>query len=168
MGNSIRSIAAITLTCAVAMAVFTDEAVGQSERALQTLAEVRNDYDPAADPFAELEAARVTAAEENKHILVVAGGDWCIWCLYLHDFLASEPALNKSLKDTFVVVKIYFGPATDNDEFFSTLPEAAGYPHFWILNADGAVLESQNTLPLEDGDKSYEVDAFMAFIDKWR
>jgi len=168
MRGSILSMAAVTTACTLALAACTENAVGQSERAERILAEVRRDYDPAADPFAQLQAARAAAAAENKRILVVAGGDWCIWCLYLHDFLASEPVIDKSLKDTFVVVKVYYGPDTDNGEFFATLPEAVGYPHFWVLDAEGAVLESQNTLPLEDGDKSYDVDTFTAFIDKWR
>lgn len=125
-------------------------------------------YDPAADPFALLEAGKARAASEGKHVLVIAGGEWCIWCHYLQAFLDETPDVDKALKDTFVVVKAYLGDENDNEAFFSTLPEAAGYPHFWIIGADGAVLDSQNTLPLEDGDKSYDKGAFMAFVDKWR
>jgi hypothetical protein len=125
-------------------------------------------YDPAADPFALLSAARSAAAAEDKLILVVAGGEWCIWCHYLNAFLADNPGITKALKDTFVVVKAYIGDETDNDAFFSTLPAAAGYPHFWVLGADGEVLQSQDTLPLEDGDKSYEKGEFIAFIDNWK
>jgi thioredoxin-related protein len=124
-------------------------------------------YDPAADPFAQVQAAKVTATAEQKHILLVAGGDWCIWCHYLNAFLHGHDKIGAALERTFVVVKVYYGDETDNDEFFMTLPEAAGYPHFWILDADGDLLESQGTLPLEDGDKSYDPGRFMAFIDKW-
>ena len=125
-------------------------------------------YDPAADPFAALQAARAAATAEDKLVLVIAGGDWCIWCHYLHAFLTNRPALERRLEDTFVVMKAYRGDDNDNAAFFATLPEAAGYPHFWIVDpADGALLESQDTLPLEDGDKSYDERAFGAFIDKW-
>lgn len=125
-------------------------------------------YDPAADPFAQVRDARAEAAANGKHILVVAGGEWCIWCHYLHAFLGDNPEIEKSLKETFVVVKTYLGEENFNDDFYATLPEAAGYPHFWILGADGEVLASQNTLPLEDGDKSYDPGRFTAFIDRWK
>jgi hypothetical protein len=55
-----------------------------------------------------------------------------------------------------------------NTEFFAGLPKAAGAPHFWVLSRDGEVLASQDTLPLEDGAKSYDRAKFSAFIDEWR
>jgi hypothetical protein len=125
-------------------------------------------YDPAADPFALLRTAQDSAAEQGKRVLVVAGGDWCIWCHYLDAFLSEHEAIEKSLKETFVVVKAYLGDDNLNEKFFATLPEAAGYPHFWVLSADGSLLASQDTLPLEDGDKSYDERAFTDFIDRWR
>lgn len=124
-------------------------------------------YDPGADPFALLSEAEARAADEGKFVLVIAGGDWCIWCHYLHAFLDDNEDINSALKGTFVVVKAYFGDETDNTEFFATLPEAVGYPHFWVLDAGGEVLVSQNTLPLEDGDKSYDRGNFLAFIENW-
>jgi len=124
-------------------------------------------YDPAADPFVQVSAASAEAAENGKLILIVAGGDWCIWCHYLERFLVDNPDIATPLKETFVVVKAYLGDENMNDSFFATLPEAVGYPHFWILAADGSVLESQNTLPLEDGEKSYDGSKFLAFIDRW-
>lgn len=124
-------------------------------------------YDPGANPFEQLAAAVTTARASNKLILVVAGGDWCIWCHYLDAFLKSHDSIEHALKDTFVVVKAYRGDENDNDAFFATLPQAAGYPHFWVLDEDGELLSSQDTLPLEDGDKSYDPASFTAFIDFW-
>lgn len=125
-------------------------------------------YDPSADPFAQVMAARAEAAAADKLVLVVAGGDWCVWCHYLDAFLHGHSAIEAAFDSTFVVVKAYIGDEADNAEFFATLPEAAGYPHFWVLDTDGRVLASQNTLPLEDGDKSYDPARFLAFIDRWR
>lgn len=126
-------------------------------------------YDPQADPFADLEAAKAEAAAAGKLVLVVAGGEWCVWCHYLDAFLTGHPAIKNDLYETFVVMKAYLGDENDNAAFFATLPEAVGYPHFWIVDPDdGAVLESQNTLPLEDGGKSYDEAAFTAFVGKWR
>ena len=124
-------------------------------------------YDPDADPSALLHAAEGQAAADGKFVLVVAGGDWCIWCHYLHAFLDDNADIDRALEDTFVVVKAYYGDNADNSAFFAKLPKAAGYPHFWVLDSDGEVLVSQNTLPLEDGDKSYDREHFLDFIDRW-
>ena len=64
--------------------------------------------------------------------------------------------------------KVYVGSDNKNTEFFARLPEAAGAPHFWILSEGGEVLASQNTLPLEDGAKSYDRGKFAVFIEQWR
>jgi thioredoxin-related protein len=125
-------------------------------------------YDPKADAFAILDTAVETAAKEQKLVLLVSGGDWCVWCHYLHAFLEREPAIDDALHDVFVVAKVYVGAENKNTAFFSKLPEAAGAPHFWVLSGTGQVLASENTLPLEDGDKSYDPAKFRAFIDRWR
>ena len=125
-------------------------------------------YDPHADPFRQLDSAVAEAAAEHKLVLLVAGGDWCVWCHYLAAFLEKESAIDAALHDVFVVAKVYTGSDNKNTEFFSQFPKAAGAPHFWVLSAKGDVLASQNTLPLEDGDKSYDPAAFRAFVDRWR
>ncbi|MGD8340906.1 MAG: thioredoxin family protein [Gammaproteobacteria bacterium] len=125
-------------------------------------------YEPDADPFNLLESAKSEAADEGKLILLMAGGDWCVWCHYLNAFIHANAEIGSALEETFVVVKAYYGDEADNSAFFNGLPEAVGYPHFWVLDSDGNILVSQNTLPLEDGDKSYSRDAFLAFIETWR
>jgi thioredoxin-related protein len=125
-------------------------------------------YDPKADAFALRDAAVAQAAAESKLVLLISGGDWCIWCHYLAAFLERETELDAALHDVFVVAKVYVGDENRNTEFFATLPKAAGAPHFWVLSAKGEMLASQNTLPLEDGAKSYDRAAFLAFIERWR
>ena len=125
-------------------------------------------YDPQADAFEQLETAVTTASAERKLVLLVAGGDWCVWCHYLAAFLERETAIDAAFHDVFVIAKVYVGDENMNKEFFARLPKAAGAPHFWVLLAAGEVLHSQDTLPLEDGNKSYDPAAFMAFIDRWR
>ena len=125
-------------------------------------------YDPHADPFRQLDSAVAQAAAEDKLVLLVAGGDWCIWCHYLAAFLDREADIDAALHDVFVVAKVYVGSDNMNTEFFSRLPKAAGAPHFWVLSAKGDLLKSQDTLPLEDGAKSYDRKAFLAFVERWR
>jgi thioredoxin-related protein len=125
-------------------------------------------YDANADAFALRDAALAQAASEQKLVLLISGGDWCKWCHYLAAFLEHETALDAALHDVFVVAKVYVGEENMNKEFFATLPKAAGAPHFWVLSAKGELLASQDTLPLEDGAKSYDPAKFYAFIDKWQ
>jgi len=125
-------------------------------------------YDPQASAFEQLDAAVAKAAAEDKLLLLISGGDWCKWCHYLAAFLDRETALDAALHDVFVVQKVYVGDENMNKEFFATLPKAAGAPHFWVLSQKGELLASQDTLPLEDGDKSYDRAKFAAFIERWR
>ena len=125
-------------------------------------------YDPVADPFAQIIQAEAAAAKDHKLILVVAGGDWCVWCHYLNAFLQTNADVDRALEDTFVVVHVNFSPENKNERFFATLPEAVGYPHFWVLAADGTLLHSQNTAPLENGKKGYEKSRFVEFIGEWQ
>jgi hypothetical protein len=123
-------------------------------------------YDPRANPFDELAAAVAAADSQGKLVLLISGGDWCIWCHYLYDFLESHDDIDAALHD--VVAKVYVGGDNPNKEFFATLPEAAGAPHFWILSRKGELLKSQPTVVLEDGAKSYDESKFRKFIDDWR
>jgi len=125
-------------------------------------------YDPRADAFEQRASAVAKAAAEDKLLLLISGGDWCIWCHYLAEFLEREQTLDAALHDVFVVQKVYVGDQNMNKEFFATLPKAAGAPHFWVLSGKGELLASQDTLPLEDGNKSYDPAKFLAFIDRWR
>lgn len=125
-------------------------------------------YDAKADPFDQLAAAVKQAEAQHKLVLLVAGGDWCIWCHYLHAFLEANEQLDQALHDVFVVQKVYMGDDNHNEQFFATLPKADGYPHFWIVSAKGQLLESQPTVVFEDGKKSYDRAKLAAFIERWQ
>lgn len=151
------------LTTLIAAAVLVLSAAAAS-------AQVRgnNGYDPAADPFAALHATQAQARSAGKLVLVEAGGAWCRWCWAIDSFLRANPDVQSEFDKTFVRVKVYFGEENANASFFATLPKARGYPHFWILSADGKVLQSVDTGRLEDGKDSYDRTAFLKFIRESR
>jgi hypothetical protein len=97
-------------------------------------------------------------------VLVIAGGDWCRWCLALDKFVSDDPEVKTSLDAAFVTVHAYYGDENENQAFFSRLPEADGYPHFWVLDSDGGLIRSVSTAGLEDGDDGYNKAAFLEFI----
>ena len=125
-------------------------------------------YDSRANAFEQLDSAVAAAKAGDKLLLLISGGDWCIWCHYLAAFLERETAIDAALHEVFVVQKVYVGDENLNKEFFARLPEAPGAPHFWVLSQGGELLASQDTLPLEDGAKSYDANKFMAFVEQWR
>ena len=125
-------------------------------------------YEPQADPFEAYHAAIEQAEQENKYLLIIAGGDWCHWCHVLDRFVAREAEVDAKLHDTFVVLKVYVGFDNYNDAFFSQLPPAKGAPHFWIVSPQKEVLASQSTGSLEAGKRGYDKEAFLQFIDTWK
>ncbi|MFN8383919.1 MAG: thioredoxin family protein [Anaerolineales bacterium] len=124
-------------------------------------------YDPARNPADDLAQAIVIAQKENKRIMLELGGDWCIWCKYMDDFYKSHPDILQARAENYVLVKVNVSEDNANEEFLSQFPEAAGYPHIYILESDGTFLHSQNTADLEDGAVSYVPDVFIAFLQKW-
>lgn len=123
-------------------------------------------YDPARDPAADLSLAILIAQQENKRILLDLGGDWCIWCKYLDDFLTTHPDILQFRAENYVFVKINVSSDNKNEEFRAQFPKVDGYPHIFILDSDGTFLHSQDTAELEQGD-SYNPEKFMAFLKEW-
>ncbi|MBK8783188.1 MAG: thioredoxin family protein [Anaerolineales bacterium] len=124
-------------------------------------------YDPARNPADDLTQAIVVAQKENKRIMLELGGDWCIWCKYMDDFYKSHPDILQVRVENYVLVKVNVSEENENLEFLSQFPEAAGYPHIYILESDGTLLHSQNTADLEDGADSYVPEVFVAFLQEW-
>jgi thiol:disulfide interchange protein len=121
-------------------------------------------YDAKDEPEVALSRALAEAKASNKKVLVIAGGDWCIWCHYLESFLTKNKDVDAALHRSFVTVKAYIGEENKNTAFFSRLPKANGYPHFWVISSDGQTKRSVNTAPLEDGARSYDKARFLKFI----
>jgi thiol:disulfide interchange protein len=100
-------------------------------------------YDPARDPEADLKLAIATATETHRNILIDVGGDWCVWCHILDDYLARNPKVGDAFAASFVMLKINWDPKHENKAFLSRYPSIGGYPHFIVLDASGNFLKSQ-------------------------
>lgn len=128
--------------------------------------EEREKFDPARDPFKDLKAAMETASKANKKILLDVGGEWCIWCHRIDEFINQNAELKNYLSEHYIVIKVNFSEENKNEKFLAQYPKVEGYPHFFVLNEKGKLLHSQNTGLLEK-EKSYDVDKFMDFLKKW-
>lgn len=128
-------------------------------------------FDPARDPDADLQAALAQAKESNRRVLVDVGGDWCIWCKLLDAKFEQEADLRQLRDRNFVVLKVHYDKKVNqNDAFLSRYPKVAGYPHLFVLDANGALLHSQNTGDLElpaDQGKGHDSAKIAAFLTQW-
>ena len=123
-------------------------------------------FDPKRDPASDLEMAKVEAQRGDKRILLDVGGEWCSWC-HILDKLVEEDAEIRSFRDAnFVWMKVNYSEENENKAFLSAYPEIKGYPHLFVLDADGKLLHSQFTGDLEKG-KGYDRKKFFAFLKDW-
>ena len=72
-----------------------------------------------------------------------------------------------ALRDSnFITVKINYSPENYNQKALSQYPKISGYPHIFVLESNGKLLQSQATGQLEEG-QSYNLMKFTDFVTKW-
>ena len=163
MRASIRS--ATLPLAAVALAAGGRAASAQRPAAIDSVFLVAA-YDTARDPFADLRMAMERASADGKRILIDVGGDWCSWCHILDDYIAAHPRVIDAIRRSYVAVKVNMSSGHENERFLSQYPTIPGYPHLFVLGADGSLIHSQNTSELEEG-HSYNQERVLAFLTRW-
>jgi thiol:disulfide interchange protein len=123
-------------------------------------------YDPRRDPEKDLAAASEEAKKSNKNIFVVVGGEWCSWCHIMDRFLRDHPDLEELRDKNYVSMKVSMSQENPNRAFLSRFPRIHGYPHIFILDAGGNLIQSQATNELEDG-RSYSTKRFKQFLERF-
>lgn len=123
-------------------------------------------YDPRRDPDKDLAAASEEAKRSNKNIFIVVGGEWCSWCHTLDRFFQEHADLATLRDKNYVVMKVSMSQENPNRAFLSRFPRIHGYPHIFILDANGDLIHSQPTNELEDA-RSYNVSRFKAFLERF-
>lgn len=120
-------------------------------------------FDPGRDAAADVALALTTAKAQGKRVIVDVGGEWCPWCHILDRFIAANADVKAVLDANYVWVKVNFSPQNKNEALLGRWPKVAGYPHLFVLDADGKLLLSQNTGELEEG-KGYDKARLLAFL----
>ncbi len=123
-------------------------------------------FDAARDPAADLETAKVEAQRGNKRIMLDVGGEWCPWCHILDRFVEGDAEVRRLRDANYVWMKVNYSEDNENTAFLSQYPEVKGYPHLFVLDAQGGLLHSQFTAELEKG-KGYDRQKFLAFMKQW-
>ena len=133
---------------------------------IAAVAALNAQFDPARDPVADLETAKVEARRGGKRILLDVGGQWCSWCHLLDAFVAGDAEIRSFRDANYVWMKVNYSEDNENAAFLSRFPAITGYPHLFVLEADGQLLHSQFTGELEKG-KGYDRGKFFAFLRQW-
>lgn len=127
-----------------------------------------NLYDPEANALMQLEHALNNAKQENKHVLVQVGGNWCSWCYKLQGFINSHHELDSIIQADYVPVKINYSRENKNTEALTNLqyPQRFGFPVIIVLNPKGHRLHTQDTGLLESGE-GYNYKKVKRFLLSW-
>lgn len=133
---------------------------------IAAVAALNAQFDPARDPVADLETAKVEARRGGKRILLDVGGQWCSWCHLLDAFVVGDAEIRSFRDANYVWMKVNYSEDNENAAFLSRFPAITGYPHLFVLEADGQLLHSQFTGELEKG-KGYDRGKFFAFLRQW-
>jgi len=128
-----------------------------------TRTELPKTFDPARDAASDVANAMALAKAQRKRVIVDVGGEWCAWCHILDGFIASNDDVKSLIDSRYVWVKVNYSKENKNEAFLSRWPPIAGYPHLFVLDADGKLLHSQDTGELEAG-KSYDKAKLIAFL----
>lgn len=123
-------------------------------------------FDPARDAAGDVATAVAMAKAQGKRVLVDVGGEWCPWCHILDRFVAANADVRALTNANYVWVKVNWSRENKNEALLSRWPAITGYPHLFVLDADGKLLHSQDTGVLESG-KDYDKAKFIAFLRAW-
>ena len=149
----------------------TAEEIAEKKRLVEAeKATLAKPYNEMEDADAKVKELIKVAKTENKNILIQVGGNWCIWCLRLNNFINKNEELRSLVDNNFVFYHLNWSPKNKNEKFFSQYGnpgEEQGYPVFMILNPNGKLIHIQETGALEEG-KGYSAEKIKNFLNEWK
>ena len=81
--------------------------------------------------------------------------------------ISSISILKNDFFNTFVLLKVNVSEENNNKEFLKVFPPAYGYPHMYVTDHKGRILESKDTADFLDN-KRYSIEKLYAFINQWK
>jgi thioredoxin-related protein len=125
-------------------------------------------YNPFTDANEQIQAAIDIASGNNKHVLIQVGGNWCSWCIKLHNFVNDHGQLDSLIKADFVYILVNYSKENKNMDVMASLgnPQRFGFPVLVILDDKGNRIHTQNTAYLEE-DKTYSEKKIREFLLNW-
>lgn len=148
----------------------TDEEKAEKKKQIEAeKAALPKPYHEMEDADAKVKELLVQAKAENKNIIIQVGGNWCVWCLRLNDFIQKTDELKSVVDNNYIYYHLNWSPKNKNEKFFAKYGnpgDKQGYPIFMVLNKKGKLIHVQETGSLEEG-KGYSQEKVKAFFDTW-
>jgi thioredoxin-related protein len=124
-------------------------------------------YDAGLDVKTAIKTAMADSAKENKHILLMFGGNWCPWCHKLHHLFDTDKTVKEYLAKHFILILVDVGEKA-NEPLNRDLVDyyrvkGFGYPSLAVVSPKGRVLSAQSTGVLEKG-KSHDPERVLGFL----
>lgn len=125
-------------------------------------------YNPELDGVKQIIEAVEAAKNSNKHVLIQVGGDWCPWCIKLHNYIAEHERVDSIIRADYIFILLNYDKKNKSPEAMKMLdyPQRFGFPVLVILNDEGKRVHTQNTLYLEK-EKSYNEKLLINFLRAW-
>jgi len=131
-------------------------------------------YDETADAKQDIRLAVEKAADEGKHVLLMFGGNWCIWCHRLHRLFNENKTIHDFLQQKYILVMIDVGKRDkylDLNEQYGN-PYQHGFPVLVVLDNQGNQLTTQETgsleKPTQEGvEKGHDPEKVLGFLQQW-
>lgn len=127
-------------------------------------------YNPDANAREDIAKALQIAKDENKHVLLQIGGNWCPWCVKLHGLETSDPQIDSLLQADYVRVLVNIPKEKDKRDYdlLASLenPQRFGFPVLVVLNQEGKRIHTQDSWYLEQ-DKDYNREKLVQFFKMW-
>ncbi len=123
-------------------------------------------YPANANAREEIKEATAAAGKQNKRILLVFGGNWCIDCHVL-DNAFHQPRVAPLLNGNFIVVHVDVGKYEKNLDLAKKyhIDLEKGVPSVAVLNSDGKFLNSTSEF---EKARLLTEDDVVQFLDKWK
>lgn len=130
-------------------------------------------YDPNADAAKALAAAGERAAKEKKRVLVVVGGNWCVWCRALDRLMNEDATVKSAVAASYVLVHLNYSKENKNEALLEKYgrPDKLGFPVLLVLSPKLDLVTTQESGSLETGDKDlkgHDPAKVLAFLAKWK
>lgn len=157
----------------LSVAAFSQTAEEKEEKKKKIEAEkasLPKPYHEMEDAEAKVKELIAQAKTENKNIILQVGGNWCVWCLRLNDFIQKSEELKGMVDANYIFYHLNWSPKNKNEKFFAKYGnpgEKQGYPIFMVLNKKGKLIHVQETGSLEEG-KGYSSEKIKAFLESWK
>ena len=125
-------------------------------------------YPANADAKKEIEDALKIAADSNKRVMLIFGGNWCYDCHVLDQALHEGDA-GKIVSEAFLLVHVDIGEGNKNLDIVKQYETTIDYgvPTVVLLNGSGHVIYSSTKGEFEAARKMMKKD-LVAFLKQWK